>query len=113
MRPFVSQTCLMNMCRYYSALGVRQLSDVFDVAAGHVDGVKFAGGSFMVMPEQAVQAITALCHQHQVRAPVCVWLGAAASRALQVHNQQRLLLGPMDTSCGCSWSVCLAHSMHL
>lgn len=55
-------------CRYYSCLGVRQLSDVFDLASGYVDGVKFAGGSFMVMPEAAVQAITDLCHKHQVRA---------------------------------------------
>jgi hypothetical protein len=46
---------------------VRQLSDVFDLAAGHIDGVKFAGGSFMVMPQQAMLDITELCHKQQER----------------------------------------------
>jgi phosphosulfolactate synthase (CoM biosynthesis protein A) len=61
----VSVVCVL--CRYYSCLGRRQLADVFELAGGHVDGVKFAGGSFMVMPEAAVLGLTQLCH-HEVAA---------------------------------------------
>jgi hypothetical protein len=56
-------------CRYYSTLGPRQLADVLDVAGPHVDCVKFARGSFMVMPEQAVREIIDLAHAHKVGAP--------------------------------------------
>lgn len=53
-------------CRYYSCLGPRQLADVLAVAGPHVDGVKFAGGSFMVMPEDTVRELIHLAHEHKV-----------------------------------------------
>jgi phosphosulfolactate synthase (CoM biosynthesis protein A) len=34
--------------------------------AAYVDSLKFAGGSFTLMPEQAVRDIIELCHNHDV-----------------------------------------------
>lgn len=51
---------------YYSVMGTNYLEDVLTTMGAYVDSVKFAGGSFSLMPRKAVQAITDLCHQHDV-----------------------------------------------
>jgi phosphosulfolactate synthase (CoM biosynthesis protein A) len=51
---------------YYSAYGRRHLEDLFETMGAYVDSLKFAGGSFTLMPEQAVRDIIELCHKHQV-----------------------------------------------
>ncbi|HYY34732.1 MAG TPA: phosphosulfolactate synthase, partial [Candidatus Binatia bacterium] len=51
---------------YYSAYGRRHLEDVFETMGACVDSLKFAGGSFTLMPERAVQDIIDLCHKHDV-----------------------------------------------
>src|SRR6266536_4105613 len=51
---------------YYSAFGRRHLEDLFETMGAYVDSLKFAGGSFTLMPEQAVQEIVDLCHKHDV-----------------------------------------------
>src|SRR5213082_1846268 len=38
---------------YYSAMGPRYLRDVLETMGEHVDALKFAGGSFTLMPERA------------------------------------------------------------
>ena len=35
---------------YYSALGKRYLQDILETMGNYVDGLKFAGGSFSLMP---------------------------------------------------------------
>jgi len=103
---------LSSVSRYYYCLGVRQLGDVFDLAAAHVDGVKFAGGSFMVMPEQSVRDITDLCHKHQVSsgatpvlsqlpavlcwAPVATRQGLSLKAQHEHHTLQLRLAGAWD-----------------
>lgn len=49
---------------YYSTYGTRHLRDVFDVAGQWVDGVKWAGGSFALLPTEQVRAISDLAHEH-------------------------------------------------
>jgi phosphosulfolactate synthase (CoM biosynthesis protein A) len=39
---------------YYSVVGRRYLQDVFDTMGAYIDSLKFAGGSFTLMPEEAV-----------------------------------------------------------
>ena len=39
---------------YYSPLGKRALLDIFETMGAYVDVLKFAGGSFALMPESAV-----------------------------------------------------------
>ncbi len=51
---------------YYSVMGTRYLQDILDTMGYYVDSLKFAGGSFTLMPAKAVRGITGLCHQHDV-----------------------------------------------
>ena len=50
---------------YYSVVGPRYLEDLFETMGGYVDSLKFAGGSFTLMPERAVRDIIELCHKHE------------------------------------------------
>ena len=51
---------------YYSVVGRRYLEDLFELMGEYVDSLKFAGGSFSLMPENAVRNLIELCHQHNV-----------------------------------------------
>lgn len=51
---------------YYSVVGRQYLEDLFEIMGAYVDSLKFAGGSFTLMPEKAVRAIIDLCHKHDV-----------------------------------------------
>jgi len=51
---------------YYTPLGMNQLKDIFETMGEYIDALKFAGGSFSLMPKQALKQIIDLCHQHDV-----------------------------------------------
>jgi phosphosulfolactate synthase (CoM biosynthesis protein A) len=51
---------------YYSVMGRRYLEDVLETMGTHVDSLKFAGGSFTLMPEHALREIIDLAHDHDV-----------------------------------------------
>src|SRR6266702_435261 len=51
---------------YYSVVGRRYLEDLFEMMGNYVDSLKFAGGSFSLMPNKAVKEIIDLCHKHDV-----------------------------------------------
>jgi phosphosulfolactate synthase (CoM biosynthesis protein A) len=51
---------------YYTPMGKRYLQDVLETMGTYVDALKFAGGSFTLMPRQAVAELIDLCHQHNV-----------------------------------------------
>lgn len=51
---------------YYSVLGRHALEDVLELMGRYVDTLKFAGGSFSLMPRAAVRQLIDLCHRHQV-----------------------------------------------
>jgi len=51
---------------YYSVVGRRYLEDLFETMGAYIDSLKFAGGSFVLMPERAVRDIIELCHDHDV-----------------------------------------------
>jgi phosphosulfolactate synthase (CoM biosynthesis protein A) len=51
---------------YYSILGPRHLEDVFETAGPYIDALKFAGGSFAVIPETAIARIIELAHDNDV-----------------------------------------------
>src|SRR2546429_4788556 len=51
---------------YYSVVGRRYLEDLFEMMGTYVDSLKFAGGSFTLMPPQTVREIVDLCHKHDV-----------------------------------------------
>src|SRR4051812_9078594 len=51
---------------YYSVMGPRYLEDVLETMGDHVDALKFAGGSFTLMPEPTLRAILDTAHEHDV-----------------------------------------------
>ncbi|HOJ56886.1 MAG TPA: phosphosulfolactate synthase [Phycisphaerae bacterium] len=51
---------------YYSVMGKRYLQDVLETMGGYVDALKFAGGSFSLMPREAIRELIDLCHRHEV-----------------------------------------------
>jgi phosphosulfolactate synthase (CoM biosynthesis protein A) len=52
---------------YYTPLGKRYLQDVLETMGQYIDTLKFAGGSFSLMPQRAVRELIELCHAHQVQ----------------------------------------------
>lgn len=51
---------------YYTPMGKRYLEDVLETMGAYVDVLKFAGGSFSLMPRKAVQELLDLCHRYDV-----------------------------------------------
>ena len=51
---------------YYAPVGKRYLEDIFETMGAYVDIFKFSGGSFSLMPAQAVKDLIDLCHEHDV-----------------------------------------------
>ncbi len=51
---------------YYTPMGKRYLQDILETMASYVDSLKFAAGSFSLMPREAVKELIDLCHQYDV-----------------------------------------------
>jgi phosphosulfolactate synthase (CoM biosynthesis protein A) len=51
---------------YYTPMGKRYLQDILETMGPYVDALKFAGGSFALMPADVVKELIALCHAHDV-----------------------------------------------
>ena len=51
---------------YYTPMGKRYLQDILETMGAYVDVLKFAGGSFSLMPRQAVKDLLDLCHTYSV-----------------------------------------------
>ncbi len=52
---------------YYTPMGKRYLEDVLETMGAYVDILKFAGGSFSLMPKKAVKDIVDICHKYDVK----------------------------------------------
>ena len=59
---------------YYSAYGKRHLQDLLETMGHHIDGFKFAGGSFSLMPEAVVRELIDLAHEHGVYVSTGGWM---------------------------------------
>src|SRR5512147_889238 len=51
---------------YYTPMGKRYLEDILETMGEYVDILKFAGGSFSLMPRKAVKDLIDLCHRYDV-----------------------------------------------
>src|SRR5216117_3089969 len=67
---------------YYSVIGRRYLEDLFETMGAYVDSLKFAGGSFTLMPERAVQDIIELATNMRFSFPQAVLLSAFLCKAM-------------------------------
>ena len=51
---------------YYDPVGPRYLRDVLETMGAYVDIFKFSGGSFALMPREALAELLEICHEHDV-----------------------------------------------
>lgn len=51
---------------YYTPMGRRYLEDVLETMGEHIDSLKFAGGSFTLMPREKLREIIKIAHSHEV-----------------------------------------------
>jgi len=51
---------------YYTPMGKRYLEDILETMGAYVDVLKFAGGSFSLMPRPVVKELLDLCHRYNV-----------------------------------------------
>jgi phosphosulfolactate synthase (CoM biosynthesis protein A) len=51
---------------YYTPVGRRYLEDLLETMDAYVDTLKYAGGSFALMPRDTVRALNDVCHKHEV-----------------------------------------------
>ncbi len=51
---------------YYSPMGLRYLQDLFETMGIYIDSLKFAGGSFSLMPRRVIREMLDYCHQNDV-----------------------------------------------
>jgi phosphosulfolactate synthase (CoM biosynthesis protein A) len=51
---------------YYTPMGKRYLEDILETMGAYVDALKFAGGSFTLMPRPVVKELIDICHHHEV-----------------------------------------------
>src|SRR5437879_926730 len=59
---------------YYTPMGKHYLQDVLETMGDYVDALKFAGGSFALMPRDAVRELIDLCHAHEVLVSTGGWV---------------------------------------
>lgn len=67
-RPGKPRQCGLTEIRgtYYSIAGRRYLEDLFELAADSVDSLKYAGGSFILIPPEQVRLLNDLCHRNHI-----------------------------------------------
>jgi len=86
-------------------MGKRYLEDVLETMGTYVDSLKFAGGSFSLMPASAVKEIIETCHRHDVAVSTGGFLEyvlAQGSQAVECYLQECRNLGfdIIEISCG-------------
>jgi phosphosulfolactate synthase (CoM biosynthesis protein A) len=75
---------------YYSVMGTRYLSDILETVGEYVDGLKFAGGSFALMPRRRVQELNHLAHEYQAYVSTGGWIEHVLARG-GVENVARYI----------------------
>jgi len=51
---------------YYAVMGPNYLRDILGTMSAYIDSLKFAGGSFTLLPQQRLRELIAMCHEHNV-----------------------------------------------
>jgi phosphosulfolactate synthase (CoM biosynthesis protein A) len=59
---------------YYSVVGPRYVQDVLESAGDYIDSLKFAAGSFAVIPKKVLKQIIDLCHSYDVLVSTGGWI---------------------------------------
>lgn len=59
---------------YYSVMGPRYLQDVLETAGDYVDSLKFAAGSFSMIPKKSLKELLDLAHSYDVLVSTGGWI---------------------------------------
>jgi phosphosulfolactate synthase (CoM biosynthesis protein A) len=59
---------------YYTVMGRRYLEDILETMGAYVDGLKFAGGSFALMPREKVAELIELAHRYGAYVSTGGWI---------------------------------------
>ena len=66
---------------YYAAVTPTYTKELLEGMGEHVDGYKYAGGSFALMPADYVKKINRICHDHDVYVSTGGWIENILARA--------------------------------
>ena len=65
---------------YYAVMGSRYLADILETMGDYVDGVKYAGGSFALMPRNRVKELNDLAHKYAAYVSTGGWIEHVLAR---------------------------------
>lgn len=90
---------------YYSSFGKRHLEDVLETMGVYVDSLKFAGGSFTLMPRPILVEFINLCHDHNVLVSTGGFLEYVLTKGPEAVNKyveecKQLGFDIIEISCG-------------
>lgn len=72
---------------YYSVMGPRYLEDVLETAGDYVDSLKFAAGSFSVIPKKSLAQLLDLAHSYDVQVSTGGWIEYVLTQGKQAVNR--------------------------
>jgi phosphosulfolactate synthase (CoM biosynthesis protein A) len=90
---------------YYTPMGKRYLEDILETMGAYIDSLKFAGGSFSLMPRPALKDIVDICHRYDVLVSTggfLEYLVAQGSAAVGSYLEECKAIGfdIVEISCG-------------
>ncbi|KAB2834957.1 MAG: phosphosulfolactate synthase [Candidatus Brocadia sp.] len=75
---------------YYTPMGRHYLQDILETMGAYVDTLKFAGGSFSLMPRQIVKELIDICHAHNVRVSTGGFIEYVLTQGVETVNRYLL-----------------------
>jgi len=72
---------------YYSVMGPRYLEDVLETAGDYVDSLKFAAGSFSVIPKKSLTQLLDLAHSYDVQVSTGGWIEYVLTQGKQAVDR--------------------------
>ncbi len=72
---------------YYSVMGPRYLEDVLETAGDYVDSLKFAAGSFSVIPKKSLTQLIDLAHSYDVQVSTGGWVEYVLTQGKDAVNR--------------------------
>lgn len=72
---------------YYTPMGKHYLQDVLETMGAYVDTLKFAGGSFSLMPRQVLKELIDICHAHNVRVSTGGFIEYVLTQGIEAVNR--------------------------
>ena len=72
---------------YYSVMGPRYLEDVLETAGDYVDSLKFAAGSFSLIPKKSLTRLLDLAHSYDVQVSTGGWVEYVLTQGKQAVDR--------------------------